>query len=126
MLFFWVLTSCRLAGRYQRFGEIYCLHLQGSMETFSETLVSTSESARRQNPAERHPHRRENLLTFQMMETVSSSETSVNICQTTRCNIPEDSHLHTRLENLKSCTWCWSKTYILGRTVICCSSQQQN
>jgi hypothetical protein len=31
-----------------------------------------------------------------MMEAASSSETSVNISQTTRCYIPEDSHLHTR------------------------------
>jgi hypothetical protein len=29
-----------------------------------------------------------------MMEAVSSSVTSVNVHQTTRCNIPEDSHLH--------------------------------
>jgi hypothetical protein len=29
-----------------------------------------------------------------VMEVVSSSETSVNIYQTTRPNIPEDSHLH--------------------------------
>jgi hypothetical protein len=29
-----------------------------------------------------------------MMETVSTSETSVNYYQTTRRNIPEDSHLH--------------------------------
>jgi hypothetical protein len=29
MLFFWVLTLCSLVGRYQRFGETYCLHLQG-------------------------------------------------------------------------------------------------
>jgi hypothetical protein len=28
-----------------------------------------------------------------MIETVSSSETSVNIYKTKRCNIPEDSHL---------------------------------
>jgi hypothetical protein len=27
-------------------------------------------------------------------KAVSSSETSVNIYQTTRCNIPEDSHVH--------------------------------
>jgi hypothetical protein len=27
-----------------------------------------------------------------MMKAVSSSETSVNIYQTARCNIPEDSH----------------------------------
>jgi hypothetical protein len=28
-LFFWVVTPCSLVGRYQRFGEIYSLHLQG-------------------------------------------------------------------------------------------------
>jgi hypothetical protein len=38
-----------------------------------------------------------------MMEAVSSSETSVNIYQVTRRNIPEANHLHSRLrENLKS------------------------
>jgi hypothetical protein len=38
-----------------------------------------------------------------MMETVSTSETSVNFYQTTRRNIPEDRHAHTRRrENLKS------------------------
>jgi hypothetical protein len=29
MLFFWVVTPCRLVSIYQRFGEIYCIHLQG-------------------------------------------------------------------------------------------------
>jgi hypothetical protein len=60
MLFFWVLAPCRLVGRCQRFGEIYCLHLQPwwwrqyvcsalKIETvcFSETLVSTYESTQR-------------------------------------------------------------------------------
>jgi hypothetical protein len=43
-----------------------------------------------------------------MMETVSSSETWANIYQTTRRNIPEDSHLHTRRrENLKSEPISW-------------------
>jgi hypothetical protein len=38
-----------------------------------------------------------------MMEAASISETSVNFYQTTRCNNPEDSNLHTRRrENLKS------------------------
>jgi hypothetical protein len=38
-----------------------------------------------------------------MMEAASTSETSVNFYQTTRRNIPEDNHLHTRRrENLKS------------------------
>jgi hypothetical protein len=37
------------------------------------------------------------------MEAISTYETSVNFYQTTRRNIPEDSHLHTRRrENLKS------------------------
>jgi hypothetical protein len=38
-----------------------------------------------------------------MMEAVSTSETLVNLYQTTRRNIPEDSNLHNRRgENLKS------------------------
>jgi hypothetical protein len=38
-----------------------------------------------------------------IMETVSTFETSVSFYQTTRHNIPEDTHLHTRrLENPKS------------------------
>jgi hypothetical protein len=41
-----------------------------------------------------------------MMEAASTSETSVNFCQTTRRNNPEVSHLHTRRrENLKSHTF---------------------
>jgi hypothetical protein len=37
------------------------------------------------------------------MEAASTSETSVNLHQTTRRNIPEDRRLHTRLrENLES------------------------
>jgi hypothetical protein len=44
------------------------------------------------------------IITALMMEAVStSSETSVNFHETTRLNIPEDSHLHTlRRKNLKS------------------------
>jgi hypothetical protein len=38
-----------------------------------------------------------------MMEAASTSETSVNFYQTTRRNIPEDTHLHTlSRQNLKS------------------------
>jgi hypothetical protein len=38
-----------------------------------------------------------------MLEAVSTSETSVNLYQTSRRNNPEDSYLHTRRrENLKS------------------------
>jgi hypothetical protein len=32
----------------------------------------------------------------QTMETERISETSVSFYQTTRCNMPEDSHFHTR------------------------------
>jgi hypothetical protein len=39
-----------------------------------------------------------------MMEAVSSSETSVNIYHTTRCYIPEDSHLHTRRLRMSNLT----------------------
>jgi hypothetical protein len=43
------------------------------------------------------------ILTDVSEELIASSETSVNTYQTTWCNIPEDSHLHTRgRENLKS------------------------
>jgi hypothetical protein len=38
-----------------------------------------------------------------MLEAVNISETSVNLYATSRCNIPEDIHLHIRrCENLKS------------------------
>jgi hypothetical protein len=40
-----------------------------------------------------------------MMEAVITSDISLNFYETTRHNIPEDSHLHTRRrENLKSHT----------------------
>jgi hypothetical protein len=32
-----------------------------------------------------------------IMEAVSTSETSVNFCQTTQCYNPEDSHLHAQI-----------------------------
>jgi hypothetical protein len=42
-----------------------------------------------------------------MMEALSTSETSVILYETTRRNIPEDSHIHTRRrENLKSYFAC--------------------
>jgi hypothetical protein len=75
MLFFWVVTPCGLAGRYQRFGQTYYLHLRGWrwwLSTFrryasspssgwseearrsSEALVTKQKkSARRNNPEER-------------------------------------------------------------------------
>jgi hypothetical protein len=64
ILFFWVVTPCGLVGRYQRFGETYCLRPQGWIGgCFSETLVSSHESTLCHNPEEQHRHvrRRENL-----------------------------------------------------------------
>jgi hypothetical protein len=39
-------------------------------------------------------HQGDESLIALMMEAVSTSETSVNFYQTTRRNIPEDSHIH--------------------------------
>jgi hypothetical protein len=67
-------APCSLVEVYRRFRGACCLHHQGD-----ESLVAL------------------------MMEAASTSETSVNFYQTTRCNTPEDSHLHTRShEKLKS------------------------
>jgi hypothetical protein len=82
----------------------------------SETSVKLYQTTRRNIPEDSHLHtrcleslkshhvaQRRRWLSSGMMEAVSTSETSVNLYQTTRRNIPEDSHLHTRyLENLKS------------------------
>jgi hypothetical protein len=35
------------------------------------------------------------ILITLMMEALSTSETSVDFYEATRCNIPEDSHFHT-------------------------------
>jgi hypothetical protein len=50
ILFLRVLAPCRLVGRWQHFGETYCLHLQGW------SGESTDESTRRQNPEKLHRH----------------------------------------------------------------------
>jgi hypothetical protein len=58
MLFFWVVTSCRLVGRYQRFGgghTVFIFRADGG------SMFLRNDSTQRQNPEERHPHRRENL-----------------------------------------------------------------
>jgi hypothetical protein len=48
-----------------------------------------------------------------MMEAASTSETSVNVYQTTWCYNPEDSHLHTpRHENQKSHIYLISFLYL--------------
>jgi hypothetical protein len=48
------------------------------------------------------------IKAMMMMEALSTSKTLVNFYQTTRCNNPENSHLHTRRrENLKSHSFDW-------------------
>jgi hypothetical protein len=43
------------------------------------------------------------ILIALITEAASTSETPVNVFQTTRCNNPEDNYLHSRSrENLKS------------------------
>jgi hypothetical protein len=47
MFVLWVVTSCELVARYQRFGRISCLHLQGFVTTqktniYIYTAVKTS------------------------------------------------------------------------------------
>jgi hypothetical protein len=46
-----------------------------------------------------------------MMEAASTSETSMNLYQTTRRNIPEDSHLHIR-QKLQPKLDCYFTAYI--------------
>jgi hypothetical protein len=73
LLLFSVVTSCRLIGGYQRFGETHCLHLQPlspsstlKMEIvcFSEMLVSTYGYTRCHNPEEQHSHWRERMKSY--------------------------------------------------------------
>jgi hypothetical protein len=45
MMMFWVLAPCRLVGRYQRFGETHCPHLQAWV-WLSEMLVHTASQSR--------------------------------------------------------------------------------
>jgi hypothetical protein len=63
---------------------------------FSETVASTDESTRRQNP-EDHNRFPRCCVRVQIMEAESTSETSVKFYQTTRHNIPEVSHLNKNL-----------------------------
>jgi hypothetical protein len=62
-----------------------------------------------------------------MMEAASTSESSLNFYQTTRRNIPEDGHLHTRRrENLKSLRRiCWINPSLLPSCCMCLDSQNR-
>jgi hypothetical protein len=55
-MLFWVVMPCRLVDRYQRFGETYCLHLQGRnvriylrVHTASQPRKTTSATSMKAN-----------------------------------------------------------------------------
>jgi hypothetical protein len=60
MLLFGFVTICGPVGRYQRFGGIYCLQLQGfshySPEDEDSMFVRNANITRRYNPEDRHRH----------------------------------------------------------------------
>jgi hypothetical protein len=77
------------------------------------------------------------LLVALMMEAVSTSETSFNANQTTRCNITEDSNFHTHCyENLKGhhhhqCLHCQCPLLLpspttVSVTITLCQTYQEN
>jgi hypothetical protein len=81
----WDVAQCSVVEVYRRFRGAYCLHHQG-----------------------------DKWLIALMMEAVSTSETSINVYQTTRRNVPEESRYQTRhCENLKSHVPTFSSTSIL-------------
>jgi hypothetical protein len=74
---FWDVAPCSVVEIDRRFRDAYCLY--------------------------HHRHVDPSTIKAMMMEAESTSETSVSFYQTTRLNIPEDSHLHaSHRENLKS------------------------
>jgi hypothetical protein len=42
VMLLWVLAPCTLVGEWQRFGEVYCLHLEDSIFVFTLTTMKTS------------------------------------------------------------------------------------
>jgi hypothetical protein len=50
MLFFWVVTPCRLAGKYQRLGETYCPSPHG-VKTQMSIIMREKVLRRRSGPA---------------------------------------------------------------------------
>jgi hypothetical protein len=84
MAVFWDVEPCSLVDIDHRFRRAYCLHNHTDDGKYLPEYTA-------QYPI--------NTL---MIEAVRSSQKSVSIYQITLRNIPEDNHLHTRRENLKS------------------------
>jgi hypothetical protein len=91
-IIFWNMTSCSPLSLNRRFGGTYRLHIQGGRNRFSKPAC--------------HLLARwfvEPISSTLKMDTICSSETSVETQRTTRRHIPEDYTLHNhRCENLKS------------------------
>jgi hypothetical protein len=105
MTVFWDVAPCSHVQIDRRFRGDCCLHHQGDELAAREKVCwETGRKRQRLGPLlYLNPLYASYLLIALMMEAVRTSETSVNFNQTTRCNNPDDSHLHTRRrENLKS------------------------
>jgi hypothetical protein len=81
---FWDITPCSSLSVNRCFGGTYRLHLQGRRIS----------RARNQRESRSHPL---NLFSTLTMETICSSETSVDTQRTTRRYVPKDGTLHVRM-----------------------------
>jgi hypothetical protein len=94
VLYFWVVTPCRFIGRYQRFGETYCLHLLGSRHIYIYS--------QRKNKLDGNVTRNSIATSALKMETVFFSETLESTYECIRRQNLEEHHHPHRRENLKS------------------------
>jgi hypothetical protein len=69
---FWFLAPCRILGRWKRFGETYCFHVQGwRWRRFLETSAPAYDSTRRQKPERRYTYCVENVRSHKCTTTVT-------------------------------------------------------
>jgi hypothetical protein len=96
MIFSWVWAPCGLAGRSRRFGEAYCLHLQGRSDDGGNQrdYIGWQEG--------KFEGKGQSVTSVLKMETVRFSETLASNSQSTRRPNPEEHHHYRhRRENLK-------------------------
>jgi hypothetical protein len=87
---FWDITPCSPSSLNRRFGGTYRLHLQDW-----------------KNKLSKQPVRKPFIFTTQKMETICSSETSVNTQRSTWSYIPEDGNLRCSNLTFIYSSWCW-------------------
>jgi hypothetical protein len=76
MLIFWVVTPYGNVGRYQRFGETYCLHHQGYLLSLKlETVGFSCKSTRHYSPA----YERRQDIKIHLEETTVESVTRYQV-----------------------------------------------